>query len=437
MERLQKYREAFQRLPEGCTGAEVNALFEEKTSVTCVRGELTQCQASEASRLYLRATGSSTGMVYTENLELDPYLLIGQALENASGVEGGCPQPMLCGVRDKKLSDAVAESGAAGLIDLAGKLSLNSMVEECSVSRIVRHSIVLNSCGTETEIKAPVCIASVSVQGNGEGNLKISRLSRKNLTETDADEMLRRLEAEKALEHGELKYITLPGGCYDAVLSSAVTVNIMNTAWQLFAQRLMNCGRSSLRIGDTLGSRKLFITDAAGTPESGFDFAIDMEGVRGPAQLCLVEAGVVKDSLRTLAEGSSTGCAGRSDLLSGNIHTELISIPRNIWIHGGEKSPEELISQMGTGIHLTYSMDEFHSLNIARGTFSIPCGGVYYENGKAIGRLQQMNLYGSFRELFGGLEEVGNDISMKPMEIYNSYCFGGPSMLIRKANFAM
>ena len=54
-----------------------------------------------------------------------------------------------------------------------------------------------------------------------------------------------------------------------------------------------------------------------------------------------------------------------------------------------------------------------------------------------VGRLQQMNIFGSFRELLAGLEVVGNDVNMLPMWPHDDYCFGGPSLLIRGANFAM
>lgn len=250
-------------------------------------------------------------------------------------------------------------------------------------------------------------------------------------------EMLNQLSREKVLDHEDLPYITLPAGTYDAVLSSALVVNVMNTAWQLFAQRLIDTGASPIKKGDIIGSHKLNINDCATSEWSGYDYTIDGEGVRGPEILYLVKSGKVTDTLRTLKQGESTGCAGRADLLTANINTELISVPRNICIQCGEHTPEELIDKMMTGIHLTYSMDEFHSINIASGTFSIPCGGVYYENGKAIGRLQQMNICGDLRELFKGIEDVGNDINMRPMWPHNDYCFGGPSLLVRNAHFAM
>lgn len=437
MDKLHAYREVFHDLPAGCTAAEVNLICKDNTEVTCSEGKVIECTASERNMLFVRATGKTTGIVYCENLEEDPRKLIAMALENASVVASGKPQPMLENACERHVMEEKQLPTTEDLIAKAKEVSRLPGVQQCTVSACIRHSIVLNSLGTETEQRQPVYMISIDVLGKGEDNFKTKSRSSKNLDEIDVQEMMRQLEEESLLEHEELPYIALPAGTYDAVLSSAMMVNIMNTAWQLLAQRLIDTGRSPLQKGDVLGSDKLNIMDCPVAPWSGYDYTIDGEGVRGPEETCLVDAGAVTDTLRTLKQEDSTGCAGRADLLTANINTELISVPRNIWIRPGEQTPEELIQQMKTGIHLTYSMDEFHSLNISRASFSIPCGGVYYEDGKAVGRLQQMNICGSFKDLFAGLEAVGNDMNMRPMWPHNDYCFGGPSLLVRGANFAM
>lgn len=437
MDKLHAYREVFRDLPAGCTAAEVNLICKDNTEITCAEGNVIECAASERNMLFVRATGKATGIVYCENLEEDPRKLIEMALDNSSVVASGKPQPMLENVHDRHVMEEKSLATTEELIEKAKEVSKLPGVQQCTVSACIRHSIVLNSQGTETEQRQPVYMISIEVLGKGEDNFKTKSRSAKNLEEINVQEMMQQLEDERILCHEELPYITLPAGTYDTVMSSAMMVNVMNTAWQLFAQRLIDVGRSPLRKGDVLGSDKLHIVDCPVTPWSGYDYTIDGEGVRGPAETCLVDAGVVTNTLQTLKQETSTGCAGRADLLTANINTELISVPRNIWIRPGNQTPEELVKQMKTGIHLTYSMDEFHSLNISRASFSIPCGGVYYEDGKAVGRLQQMNICGNFKDLFAGLEAVGNDMNMRPMWPHNDYCFGGPSLLVRGANFAM
>lgn len=436
MDLLKKYRDAFRQLPQGCTAAEVNLIVKHNTQVSCAQGELTSCAASEKNMIFLRATGKATGIVYSENLEADPRELIAMALENAAVVETGSPQPMLEGIQDRHCWESQPASSQE-LIARAKELSSLPGVTECTICLCVRHSLVLNSLSTETEQKQPNYVVCLTVPGKGEDNCKTVQRSSHALSDIDPMQMLSQIQQESALCREDLPFISLSAGDYDAVLSSAMTVNIMNTAWQLFAQRLMDNGRSPLKLGQLLGSEALNILDCPVSPWSGYDYTIDCEGVRCPEETHLVTAGIITDTLKTLKQGRSTGCAGRADLFTANINTELISVPRNIWIAPGNETPEALLRRMGTGIHLTYSMDEFHSLNIAGASFSIPCGGVYYENGKAVGRLQQMNICGSFHDLFSRLEAVGNDMNMKGMWPHYDYCFGGPSLLVRGAHFAM
>lgn len=437
MDQLHAYREAFQHLPAGCSAAEVHFLCKETTEVSFAQGKQKHCTSSEHHMLFVRASGKGTGVVYGENLKQDPQELIAAALENAKVVDAAQPQPMLKGCRDTHVDANARPIATQALMEKARVLSMKPHVVECSVSSYIRTSRVLNSYGTETLQRQPVYTVRLSVSGKGEDNFAVTERSASSLAAIDTDRMLQQLTETAILEHAELPYIQLPAGNYDTVISSNMTVNIMNTAWQLFSQRMMNQGHSPLKVGDVLGSKCLSIVDCPVCPWSGYDYTIDGEGVRGPKENRLVDKGVVSGTLRTLQYGNSTGCAGRADLLTANINTELIPVPRNIWIQPQVFSPKELITQMGTGIHLTYSMDEFHSLNIDRAAFSIPCGGVYYENGRAVGQVQQMNLYGSFRDLFAHLEAVGNDMQMRPMWPHYDYCFGGPSMLIRNAAFAM
>jgi len=437
MDKLKAYRQAFKALPEGCISAEINLVCKENTSVTCSDGEITECTTSERDMLFVRATGKSTGIVYCENLDKDPNEVIALALENANMVDTTLPQPMLKNHQDSHIMDENCKVTIPELIEKARDVSRMPGVVQSTASEYIRSSTVLNSFGTETIQHQPVYTVSVNIIGKGEDNFKRKEYSSRVLKDINVNEMLRQIECEAELEHEELPYITLSAGKYDAILSSTMMVNIMNTAWQLFAQRLIDAKISPICIGDVLGSNKLNIIDCPTCPWSAYDYTIDGEGVRGPVQNRLVDRGIVTGTLRTLKHGKSTGNAGRADLLTANINTELIPVPRNIWIEPGENSPKELIAQMNTGIHLTYSMDEFHSLNIPTASFSIPCGGVYYENGVAVGRLQQMNICGNFKDLFNSLEAVGNDMNMSPMWPHYDYCFGGPSLLVRGAEFAM
>ena len=437
MERLTGYRKAFQRLPDGCTGAEVSAVFTQRTTVSGQDGQFVGYGANERNALLLRVNAGGTGSVYTEDLSDDPAQLLKKAADNAQSIPNGKPHPIA-----PKRVEAVCPENATlkqpqELRTLAEELSRQENIQRCTVSQEQRKVCVLNTNGLEVSRTSTVCGIELSVCGKGEDNFKTYYFSRSRFEDFDTAAILKRIQQEKALDYGDLPYIKLQSGKYRAVISNAVVINIMNTAWQLFAQRLINNGKSCFATGQRVGSDAFSVTDAAVLPDGGYDFSLDAEGICGPERNVLVKDGVMCSTLRTLSDGESTGNAGRDDLLSGVIHTEVISIPRNIFIEAGDKPVEELLSEMETGIHLTYSVDQYHSTNITAGSFNIPCGGVYYENGKPIGRVQQMNMYGSFTGLFGAITGVGNDMQMKPMATYRSYCFGGPSLLVDGVQFTM
>ncbi len=436
MERLERYKEAFRELPAGCREAEVNALFTDLTTIVCEKGERKRAASSMATAVFLRATGERTGTVYTENLEDDPQELIRQALLNAEAVSEADPRPFAAGRTDRAGQEG-APTDIGEMERYGVEVSKREGVELCEVTRLIRRSRVVNSLGLDTTHLNPLWEVSIGICGKGEDNYKILTRSAADLKAIDPDAMIRTLQEESRLAHEELPLIDLPSGTYDAVLSNDVVIHVMNTVWQFFVKKYMDTDMSCFHEGERIGSSVLSIVDEAISPYTAYDFSIDYEGVRGPERISVVRDGVIETALATNREGGSTGSAGRDDLFSGVLRTDLIALPRNLYIRGGSGNAAELTERMGTGIHLTYSLDEYHSTNIAAGTYAIPCGGVYYENGKPVGRVQQMSFYGNFRDLFASLEACADDVKVVPMEQYRSYCFGGPSLLVRGAKFSL
>jgi PmbA protein len=95
-----------------------------------------------------------------------------------------------------------------------------------------------------------------------------------------------------------------------------------------------------------------------------------------------------------------------------------------------------MIQTMDTGIYLTYSLDVFHSINIASGEFSIPCGGVVYKDGKPVGIADQLTIAGNLRDLLKDIRAVGNDLTLEEFMFYHNYSYGGPSLLVDQLAFA-
>ena len=149
----------------------------------------------------------------------------------------------------------------------------------------------------------------------------------------------------------------------------------------------------------------------------------------------IVVDGKLVTPMHTLASASAeghepTGNAGRVALLTGTVPVNIVTIPSIFYIEPGSATKTELIEKMGSGILLTYSLDPFHSITISSGEFSIPCGGVVYEDGKQAGLVEQITMAGNMKELLQNIQAVGCDLQLDEFN-YKNYCFGAPSMLVK------
>ena len=235
---------------------------------------------------------------------------------------------------------------------------------------------------------------------------------------------------------GTLAPAAVPSGKYAAVLSNQVTRNIMITAWMSFVRERMESGNSAFSMNQPLAaSEKVSLVDNPCPPNWSVDYRLDSEGT-----LCektdILRNGTLVTPLSTLSSGTSSGNAGRIAGLSGTTPINLITIPSCIYIESGDSTVEEMLQQMGDGIYLTYSLDVFHSINIASGEFSIPCGGILYKDGKPVGTADQLTIAGNLRELFRDILAVGNDLTLEEFMFYHNYSYGGPSLLVKELSFS-
>jgi PmbA protein len=122
--------------------------------------------------------------------------------------------------------------------------------------------------------------------------------------------------------------------------------------------------------------------------------------------------------------------------MTGNVPIALTTVPGLFFLKPDAQNTQgQLIKRMGTGFVLTYSLDLFHSVNIASGQFSVPCGGYFVQNGETAGSVSQMTVAGSLRDLFTAVEAVGDDLDFDDF-YFRNYCVGSPSALLRGLKFS-
>jgi len=211
----------------------------------------------------------------------------------------------------------------------------------------------------------------------------------------------------------------------------------MMTAWQMFSGMKYNNGSSAIsgKLGETIGSSALSITDSPSHELTGYHYEFDCEGTPSERQR-LVESGKLVGLMHNISSAtgldtSSTGNAGRYALLSGSIPTDIIITPKIFYIEPGENSLEKMIEETGDGIYITHSYDVFHSINIGSGSFSIPCRGTVIKNGKPRHNITGLTINGRLTDLFAKVRAAGNDLYIEEF-LRKSYCVGAPSLLVER-----
>jgi len=250
----------------------------------------------------------------------------------------------------------------------------------------------------------------------------------------NVDRFRERIAASLRNQYGATE---LRSGVYPVLLDSTVVTNIMMTAWQMFSGMKYNNGSSALsgKLGETIGSSALSITDSPSHELTGYHYEFDCEGTPSERQR-LVENGKLVGLMHNIISAykldtSSTGNAGRYALLSGSIPTDIIITPKIFYIEPGENSLEVMEKEIDDGVYITHSYDVFHSINIGSGSFSIPCRGTVIKNGKPDHNVTGLTINGRLTDLFARVKAAGNDLYIEEF-LRKSYCVGAPSILVER-----
>ena len=405
--------------------------------------ELLGMSYRELTEGYVRASGERTGMVYTQKLTQDPEEVLMQALDNSQYSECTQRERMNAG---EEISDMVREEEeqaassveveetarriAGELEDMAGE-ETGGYVE---VSQVIRTISVVNSRGVDETASSSHALAEAGLYGMD------WYFSAPSLSELSAKGERGRIERRRqVLALPEIPFVP---GTFRVLLDQSVTANIFMHAWRLFSGEVYVSGSTAYHgmLGQRIMPECVTISDQPVTKYSAFRCRIDCEG--SPCrETRLVDRGIFAGLMHNLASADAigertTGNGGRRTVLSGNIHTDMRVMPANLVMEPGEYSFDELLAMLEDGVYVDQSLDVHHSLEIASGSFTIPCTGVLVKDGKMAGRAAGLTMTGNLREIFGGILALGNEMEFRPFDLYQSYVLAGPAILTEAVRIA-
>ena len=462
MKALEAYKEVLQNLPEGIRLAEVEAETEGELSAVLQNGVHNGASLSEVTSLFVKTLGEKAGFTYTQNLEEDPSEVLLRAHESSVYSENTemylqkPGEPEVCRSQEPECEPVKLQElwNAAEAVDqwLTAHYPTMAMRMLCVTDRI-RTVGGGNSEGLDACVSShSFCLSLFAADEQYPGSFLSDEITVRELSELKEDLFAEKLETWywnlEAKKQGGSGEGFVPGS-YRCVLDGKVMNNIFLTAWRMFTED--NYQKKSTpfagRMQTAVGSSKLTVTDRSVRKGSGYRFAMDCEG-SVCRDVTLIRDGVLTGLLSNLTSAQkaeaasaenidlvpSTGNAGRKDMISGNIHTNVVTIPKNFGVEPGSHSLMELLEELSDGIYIYESFDMFHSVNTVSGEYSIPCNGILLQNGRPVQVMEGLTINGRVQDILANTELVGTDVSVCPMLMLNSFTVSSPSILVEKLN---
>ena len=291
---------------------------------------------------------------------------------------------------------------------------------------------LINSHGLElsTEICASLSFVQAVIQKDGEGQYGVAVEA--GLFGDKVDDMPRQA-IEDAISKVGAKEI--PSGKYDIIIDGKQMRNLLSTFSPVFSGRQANLGLSLLKgkENEQIASDCITLVDDPFYEGSSMQIGFDGEGVATYTKN-VIENGVLKTLLYDIASADKVGRESTGNGQRGSYSSPVAIAPYHFYIAGGERSEDELLSDLGNGIYITDLKGLHAGANAVTGDFSIESFGFLVENGKKTQAIKSFTIAGNFFDLLKNIEALSNEVKLGLATSLT--VFGSPDALIRNMSIA-
>ncbi|OIQ16480.1 MAG: hypothetical protein BM556_15170 [Bacteriovorax sp. MedPE-SWde] len=249
-------------------------------------------------------------------------------------------------------------------------------------------------------------------------------------------------ELEKAIEKAKpfIHAPTVEPGKYKVVLDSEITGIFTHESFGHKSEADFMLGDEAMKeewqIGKSVGSENLSIVDDGNWPETSGDLPVDDEG-NLKTKTYLIKNGKLAGRLHSTQTAVLLDEVPTGNARAMNFQYEPIVRMTNTYIEKGEKSLEELISQIDDGLYIVGAK---HGMGMS--TFTIAPSKAYkILNGKLCGPVKVSVISGNVFETLNLIEEVGSDFHIassslggcgKMEQFPLPVADGGPSIIVKE-----
>lgn len=417
----------------GFTVAEAYLLEDDSFKAVATNGEITEYSSHATRGLGFRAMiDGRMGYASTEAFD-DAAVdwLIRGAMDSAKLCEDPSEQFVYDGqepVAGLPLTgtDAPADEKLAFALNLeAGAKAFDPRVEQVGYNTVTTGNAkvrIVNTYGMDkqyAESFSGAYLQPVAREGDSTATAFEIQFAR-SFSELDAKK-LGEAAAKKAV--GSLHAAPVPSGNYRVIIQNHTMTDLLETFSSAFSADSAQKELSLLKgkIGEAIAAPCVTIVDDALSTQGFASRPFDAEGVPSRRNV-VVESGVFKTFLHNLKTAHKDGVQSTGNASKGSYASSVRVSPTNFFIQAGEKSFDELLSDMGDGLVIT-EVEGLHSgANAVSGDFSLLSKGYTVKDGKREKPVEQITIAGNFFGLLKDVRTVGSDLR------FPAGGFGAPSV---------
>ncbi len=301
-----------------------------------------------------------------------------------------------------------------------------------SVSTASSHVTIKNTLGLDVSQKSNYFTAMVGTVAEENGKTymdydfaighDISALDHSALAESAAKKTLSAIGAKPA-----------PSGKYKAILRNDMVCDMFSTFADIFSAESAQKGRSLLagKEGEIIAAKNLTLWDDPLREGSVVVSSFDAEGFP-TYKKSLIEKGKLMTLLHNMKTAHKQGVKSTGNAYKAGYRGTIDVAPSILVLESGEKSFEQLLEAMQSGILITDLQGMHSGANTVSGDFSLGAKGFWVEGGKIISPVEQITIAGNFFELLKRIEDVGSDV----YKAFSGCALEMPSVLLSELSVA-
>ncbi len=416
-------------------------------SLKVFQKELDGYSLSESEGLSLRGVyKGKMGYSYTEKVDESSIdMLVKNVVENATVIDSDDEEVIYEGSKEYKKVDTfnpeLEEVSEVDKINFVKQLEEEAFridkrvtsVETCVYGDGYGETVMSNTKGLYLHDKSNIAYTYAVIVAKDGDDVKTGMAYR---TGNDFSKFNAREIAEEAVKEAVslLGAKSVKSGDYAVIIRNSAASDLLEAFTGVFSAESVQKDLSLLKgkLNQKVASEKFTLVDDPFMEDGLASKSFDGEGVACKYKK-VIDKGVLKTYFHNLKTAKKDKIETTGNASKGSYKSSIDIAPSNFYVEKGERSLEEIISGMDSGIMITELQGLHSGLNSISGDFSLAALGFEIKGGKIERPVEQITVAGNYFQMLKDIEEVGSDIKFGlPGESY----IGSPSLMVKKLAIA-